>query len=326
MPSYWQLLLLILPVFALIGVGAGLRRVGWLTAEADASLLKVVVNFLYPTLIFDSVLGNAALQQPGNLLYAPIVGFVTMAGGIGLSLLAGRAVGLTTGHGLRTFAFAVGIYNYGYIPIPLMNNLFGKESLGVLMVHNVGCEAAIWTVGILVLSGLSLKEGWRKLFNPPVAALAIAITVNLLHLTDYVPGVVRDVVRLCAACAVPLALLLIGASVWEYVSRPRALIDARITPYACAAAVVSLSPGLLGGGEIPPLPDRIETGHGGGGRDAGGDLVPRHRQTLRRAAGDGGPGGGRDHRGRVGGHSVVAQARACLGAPGVSCAPPVTGH
>jgi predicted permease len=32
----------------------------------------------------------------------------------------------------------------------------------------------------------------------------------------------------------PLALLLIGASVWEYFSRPRALVDPRITPYACA--------------------------------------------------------------------------------------------
>jgi len=233
MPSYWQLFQLILPVFALIGVGCALRRVGWLTEEADSSLLKVVVNFLYPTLIFDSVLGNAALQQPGNLLLAPLVGFVTMAGGIGFSLLAGRALGLTTGHGLRTFAFAVGIYNYGYIPIPLMTSLFGKESLGVLMVHNVGCEAAIWTVGILVLSGLSLREGWRKLLNPPVAALMVAVVVNVMDWTAFVPNVVREVVRLCAACAVPLALLLIGASVWEYFARPRALVDKRITPYAC---------------------------------------------------------------------------------------------
>jgi len=233
MPSYWQLFLLILPVFILIGVGCALRRVSWLTEEADSSLLKVVVNFLYPSLIFDSVLGNAALQQPGNLFLAPLVGFVTMAGGIGFALLAGRALGLTTGHGLRTFAFAVGIYNYGYIPIPLMTSLFGKESLGVLMVHNVGCEAAIWTVGILVLSGLSLREGWRKLLNPPVAALIVAVVVNVLEWTAYVPGVVREVVRLCAACAVPLALLLIGASVWEYFTRPRALVDKRITPYAC---------------------------------------------------------------------------------------------
>ena len=44
--SYWQLLLSILPVFVLIGIGTGLRRTRWLTEEADASLLKLVVNFL----------------------------------------------------------------------------------------------------------------------------------------------------------------------------------------------------------------------------------------------------------------------------------------
>ena len=40
--SYWQLLLLILPVFMLMGLGMGLRRIGWLTTEADASLLRLV--------------------------------------------------------------------------------------------------------------------------------------------------------------------------------------------------------------------------------------------------------------------------------------------
>ena len=67
MPSYWQLLLLILPVFVLIGLGAVMRHVKWLNAEADASLLKLVVSFLYPCLIFENVLGNAALRVPGNL-------------------------------------------------------------------------------------------------------------------------------------------------------------------------------------------------------------------------------------------------------------------
>ena len=44
--SYWQLLLSILPVFAMLGVGIGLRRSRWLTEESDASRLKMVVYFL----------------------------------------------------------------------------------------------------------------------------------------------------------------------------------------------------------------------------------------------------------------------------------------
>lgn len=230
MLSYWQLLLLILPVFALIGIGAVMRRVRWLNAEADASLLKLVVNFLYPCLILDSVMGNAALRQPGNLVFAPLVGFLTIASGIGLAYYTGRALGLTQGQGLRTFAFTTGINNYGYIPILLMTVLFGRDSLGVLLVHNVGCEAAIWTIGILVLAGLSLREGWRKLANPPVFALVAAVAINTLDLGRFMPAAALTVIHLSGECAVPLGLLLIGATLMEYLSRPRELFDRRVTP------------------------------------------------------------------------------------------------
>ncbi len=227
--SYWQILLLILPVFVLIAIGVGLRRLSWLTAEADASLLKMVFNFLYPCLIFENVLGNDALRVPSNLALAPLLGMVLMASTIVASLFAGRALGLTQGHGLRTFAFAAGINNYGYIPIPLMAALFGPESLGVLLVHNVGCEAAIWTVGILVLSGLSLREGWKKLVNPPVIALLLALAGNLLGVGPYVPGFVREVIHQSSLCAIPLGLMLIGGTLEQYFEKPSELFDPKVT-------------------------------------------------------------------------------------------------
>jgi len=230
MPSYWQLLLLILPVFVLIALGAGMRKMQWLTAEADASLLKLVVNFLYPCLIFDNVLGNAALRQPGNLYLAPLVGFVTITMGIYVAYYAGRALGLTQGSGLRTFAFSTGIYNYGYIPLPLMIALFGSESVGVLLVHNVGSEAAIWTVGILMLTGLSLRAGgWRKLINAPIFALIAAVVINKLNLGQFMPGVATNVIHLSAACAIPLGLLLIGATLMEFFNRPRELFEMKVS-------------------------------------------------------------------------------------------------
>ncbi|AHF90532.1 putative permease [Opitutaceae bacterium TAV1] len=227
MSTYWHLLQLILPVFAVIAIGAGLRRAGWLGAEADNSLLKIVVGYFYPCLIFDSVMGNAALRDPANLVLAPLTGFVATAGGIVIAFYAGKAMGLTIGGGLRTFAFAAGIYNYGYIPVPLMESLFGKESLGLLLVHNAGCEAALWTVGILMLSGLSPREGWRKLINPPVCALVAALLINTLHLSHLVPGVVRETIRMSAACAIPLGLVLIGATLVEFLQKPRELFDVK---------------------------------------------------------------------------------------------------
>lgn len=227
--SYWELLLLILPVFGLIGIGVVMRRVGWMTTEADASLLKMVVNWLYPCLIFENVLNNQALRVPSNLGFAPAVGFAAMALTILGALYAGKLLGLTQGHGLRTFAFASGINNYGYIPIPLMAALFGDDSLGVLLVHNVGCEAAIWTVGILVLSGLSLKEGWKKLVNAPVIALALGLVGNLTGVGPHAPRVLNEVVHQSAVCSIPLGLILIGGTLDPYFERPRELFEPRVS-------------------------------------------------------------------------------------------------
>ncbi|MFA6960528.1 MAG: AEC family transporter [Opitutaceae bacterium] len=258
LPSYGQLLLLILPVFVMIGLGAFMRRVKWLTAEADASLLKLVVSFLYPCLIFENVVGNTALRQPGNLLLAPLVGFATISTGIYLAYYTGRAMGLTQGLGLRTFAFSTGIYNYGYIPLPLMAALFGGGSVGVLLVHNVGCEAAIWTVGILMLSGLSLREGWRKLLNPPVFALIAALLGNLLDVGRFIPSVAANVIHMSAACAIPLGLLLIGATLMEYLGRPRELFDTRVTLGSSVLRLGVLPVLFLLLAKVLPCPDDLK--------------------------------------------------------------------
>jgi len=243
MTSYWQLLLLILPVFALMALGMGLRRVSWLTAEADASLLKLVVNLLYPCIIFEHVHANPALRDAGNLSWAPLLGFVTMAGGIALCYQAARLLGFTVGTGLRTFAFSTGIYNYSYITVPVMVALFGAGSLGVLFAFNVGAEVAIWIVGVMVLSGQSWRQGWRQLLSPPVLALVVSVAVNLLRLDAYIPGLMLDVVRPLAACAIPLGLILSGATMAEhFFGRPRELFELRTS-----LAAVGLRLGVLTG-------------------------------------------------------------------------------
>ncbi len=241
MPTYLQLLGLILPVFGVMAVGVALRRTQVLTAAADESLLRIVVNVLYPCIIFENVHNNPALRDPGNLGWAPLVGFGTMVLGIAVCYYAARALGYTVGTGLRTFAFMVGIYNYAYITVPVVERLFGREALGVLFVHNVGCEVAIWVVGVLVLSGQSLRTGWRKVLSAPVWALVISVAVNLTGLGAQVPAFISSMVQGLAACAIPLGLILSGAVLAEHLfQKPAALVEARTT-----IAAVALRLGVL---------------------------------------------------------------------------------
>ncbi len=229
-PDYWQLLALVAPVFLLFALGAVMRRACALSADAESGMLRVYVNFMYPALILKSVLANPALRDPANVFWPPLAGFATIALGFAVGYYAGRALGLHVGAGLRTFAFTVGIYNYGFIPIPLMESLFGREPLGVLLVQNMGCELAVWSVGLLVLSGLSPREGWRKVVNAPICTLLVALVINRTGVA--LPGVAMRVVDMLGGCAIPFGLLLCGATLEPYLEQPRQLFHGRATPVA----------------------------------------------------------------------------------------------
>lgn len=244
-PTYLQLLLLVLPVFALIGVGVAARRVHWIEGEAETSLIRLVVNVLYPCLIFESVAGNPALRSPGNLLVPPLVGFGVTWVGIRAGLIVAKWIGLHVGTGLRTFALAVGVTNYGYLPLPIMEAIWGPESRGVLLVHNVGVEIAIWTVGLLVLSGESLREGWRKLVSPIIITLALAVACNLTGLSAHLPKVFTTTVHALAVCGIPLGLIMTGVNLANYLAEPRALFHPRVTFAACALRLAVLPVAML---------------------------------------------------------------------------------
>jgi predicted permease len=236
MPGYWQLLAIVTPVFVLFALGAVLRRVCRLTVEAETGMLRLYVNCFYPALILKSVLGNAALRDPANIVWPPLAGFGTIVLGFAVGYYAGRAIGLQVGSGLRTFAFAVGVYNYGFIPIPLMESLFGREPLGVLLVQNMGCELAVWSVGLLVLSGLSPRDGWRRVLNAPICTLVVALGLNFSGVA--LPAVLLRVVDLLGGCAIPFGLLLCGVTLETYFEKPGQLFHGRTTP---AAALLRLA-------------------------------------------------------------------------------------
>ena len=127
--------------------------------------------------------------------------------------------------------------------LPIMEAVWGPESRGLLLVHNVGVEAAIWTVGLLVLSGQSLRDGWRRLLSPVFVTLVIAVGCNLAGVVPYLPKVLLDAVHALALCGIPLGLVMTGVSLAGHLSSPRELFDPR----------VSLAAGALRLGVLPLL-------------------------------------------------------------------------
>jgi predicted permease len=203
----------VLPIFFVIAAGALARKVGWLDTDADRSLMTVVVNLLYPALIFSFILGNDALRQPANLILPPLVGLTTVVAGFGLAMLVARKFKIGNQKDCRTFAFTTGIYNYGYFPVPIIALLFDRETTGVLLVHNLGVEIAMWVLGVgFILSRNDPKSIWKRVFSGPVIAILIAVPMNYFKVDQHLPNSALETIHLLGQCAIPLGLILIGAT------------------------------------------------------------------------------------------------------------------
>jgi predicted permease len=216
--QFFFLLQIVAPIFVVMVAGYAMRKIGILSAEADRSLTRVVVMLLAPCLAFDVIVGNEALANPKNWLLPPIFGFATVALGVVASRLAARLFRIPTGKVRRTFVYTTSMQNYGYIPIPLCAALFDRETTGVLFALFVGVELGFWSIALWQLTGRA-EGGWRQMISPPMVAIPTALVLNGLGAERWIPASIDTTFHLLGVCAVPMALLLSGALIADYMKR-----------------------------------------------------------------------------------------------------------
>lgn len=211
--DFLSILSVAVPVYLTMAAGAVARRAGLLKPEADTSLMRLSVMLLTPALIIERVVGNESVMKIGPVAVAAGLGFTLVALSIGFTYFVAPLIGLKRGEGRRTFSVACGLQNYGFVAIPIVTALFpDKGTLGVLFTFTLGVEIACWTAGVGMLTGFD-KAPWRLALNAPVITILGSLALNFTGLHGYVPQLAHNTFAMLGACAVPLAVLLIGASI-----------------------------------------------------------------------------------------------------------------
>ena len=202
----------VLPPFLLLGVGAFARSVGWLRAEADASLSMVTIRILYPSFILFHILENGNTKLDGATILMIAFGFASILIGFFLAWFASKVFRIEE-ESVRTFRFCAGIFNYGFIAIPVALAFFDSNIVVHIILFNLGVEIAIWTIGILILtaSKLSLKG----LLNPPAIAVIVGLVLKTTGGKQLIPSFFWEVVEILGQCSIPIGLLLIGGSFYQ---------------------------------------------------------------------------------------------------------------
>jgi predicted permease len=170
--------------------------------------------------MLDKILGSDVLRSGPVVISAVALGFFLMLGGAAIAMVVGRLIGLERGSGMRTFGLTAGYQNFGFTAVPVVEILWSSGALAILFVHNIGCELAMWTAGVLIMSG-ERGIAWRRLINGPVIAVLCGLLLVTLGWDDYVTGPFRKGLGMIGAGAVPLALLIIGCTTADLVMAER---------------------------------------------------------------------------------------------------------
>jgi len=207
-------------VFLVMAVGAFARYMKWFTSEVDRSLAGFTTTVLLPSLFFHRIMTDSKLAGSlGNwtpTLFGAVLTAIGFVVSCGVVWSVGRWFGLKKESEKRTFALCAGIANYGYIPFPLAE-AFYPDCIVSLLVHNVGVDIALWSIGLFIISGRSIQQSWRRIvFSPPLVSVAVALTLHQFGGQSLIPKPFLHMTDQLGRCSIPMGLVLSGAIIFDY--------------------------------------------------------------------------------------------------------------
>ena len=223
-----DLVVVVLPVFGLLGLGYVAARFELLSARAGDGLSEFVFAFCIPPLIFRTM-ATASLpeSQPWGYWSAYFIG---VAGSWALAMLIGRAVfRLKPGENVVA-GFSAGQSNTALVGIPLLLKAFGEPGAVPLFLLLAIHLPITMTSATLLMEGprglhpLQLLK--RLLLNPILLGLMAGLTFRAAGLP--LNGPLRTIVDYLANAAIPCALVAMGLALRRYGLRADVKLSAAI--------------------------------------------------------------------------------------------------
>jgi predicted permease len=211
-------------MFLVIVVGWFARQRGYLKDEFTATLSRLVADVALPALVFTQMLRSVDAAELRHGWLAPVlIGLL-----IGIAYLSGVALApfFSSREQRNTFLFLVATPNWVYLPLPIVDALYGDAGVRVVLVGNVGAQLVLWTFGVWILHGTVRQAARNLLTNAGLWATGLGVVVAVLFPASHtletinpatasiggiVGGALIQALGMVGSLTVPLSLFAIGA-------------------------------------------------------------------------------------------------------------------
>jgi predicted permease len=207
-----NILLSIAEIFAMFAIGALGRGLGYIGEKDINNLSKLIIDILFPVTIFASITSNFKPEQVTELWVLPLLGFGLMAFGYFLGIFLKYGLRVSTKERMITFHHFCSVNNYVFLPLIVIQNLWGSQLIPLLFIMNIGSTLGVWTVGLLPFSGGNWKQALKNMVTP--CQISIILALGFVFMRIPVPEGILNIMNKVGACPVPLILILTGAAIF----------------------------------------------------------------------------------------------------------------
>ena len=205
-----------LVLFIIMIVGYLCFKMSWLDNNSYGKLSKIVVNIMNPMLIINGVINKETGNDYHKIWINLALVIIYFALLIILSFLVVKILRIE--HSSESLYRLMLIFsNVGFIGIPVISSVYGETSVIYIAFYILGYNLLLYTYGIHLTDVSASAERkrekenfWKKILNPGVFACLIAIIIFAFQVR--VPEPVETLVSYMGEPAVPLSMILIGAS------------------------------------------------------------------------------------------------------------------
>ncbi len=217
-----------LMIFFLIILGGFLRFIKCLSSQADQSAMSLCLNLLYPCLIFSKILATPLREDLAAYGIAPLFGFGSVVAAMfimrGFTSLPAWFTGLQNDAERRTFLTTSALYNYGYVPIPIIQFMYpnNPEYATALFIFILGIELSVWICIVPCIAGGLQKGWWKNILSTPFVTIFVAIFMNLMGFRmgpdGNLPMCLAKTIECIGQAQITLPLIFIGAMIYDQVA------------------------------------------------------------------------------------------------------------
>jgi len=215
--EYFRITTLAMAQIFILGLaGYFLVKRNILSHEGLSALSRIVVQVIFPALIFSQLIKNFAFSLYPQWWIFPLISLAITIAGLGIGALC---VGAVKNPEVRTqFLSLIAFQNSGYLPLAIAAAMFSGEKLNAMFIYIflflLGFDLVMWSLGIHLLTrARQEKFKLASIFSAPVIANLFSLGLIFFGLPKFIPAAVLAPLQMTGNCTLPLAMFVVGGNI-----------------------------------------------------------------------------------------------------------------